>query len=90
MPLLRILILSSSPKVSNDHEDRPNQHENSHKLWDETGDPVLSLLGNQWKLRQQYDQNFPMERENHGRTSTSVKRNKYKRKNCESRNQGSE
>ena len=29
--------------VSNDHEDRPNQHENSHKLCDETGHPVLSL-----------------------------------------------
>ena len=25
--------------VSNDHEDRPNQHENSHKLYDETGMP---------------------------------------------------
>ena len=27
--------------VSNDHEDRPNQHENSQKLCDETGHPVL-------------------------------------------------
>ena len=45
--------------LSNDHEDHPNQHENSHKLCDETGHPVLSLLESQWKLRQQHDQNFP-------------------------------
>ena len=31
------------------------------KLCDETGHPVLSLLESQWKLRQQHDQNFPME-----------------------------
>ena len=30
--------------LSNDHQDRPNQHENSHKLHDETGHPALSLL----------------------------------------------
>ena len=46
--------------LSNDHEDRPNRHENSHKLYDETGHPVLSLTESQWKLRQQH-QNFPME-----------------------------
>ena len=48
--------------LSNDHEDRPNQHENSNKLCDETGHPVLSLTGSQWNLRQQHDLNFPMER----------------------------
>ena len=47
--------------LSNDHEDHPNQHENSHKPRDETGYPVLSLSESQWKLRQQNDQNFPME-----------------------------
>ena len=36
----------------NDHKDLPNQHENSHKLCDETGQPVLSLTESQWKLRQ--------------------------------------
>ena len=41
--------------LSNDHEDHPNQHENSHKLCDETGHTVLSLLESQWKLRQQHD-----------------------------------
>ena len=47
--------------LSHDHEDRPNQHENSHKLFDEAGDPVTDLMENQWKARQQH-QNFPMER----------------------------
>ena len=46
--------------LSNDHKDHPNQHENSHKRRNEMGCPVLSLLESQWKLRQQYDQNFPM------------------------------
>ena len=43
--------------LSNDHEDHPNQQENSHKPYDEMGYPVLSLLESQWK----HDQNFPME-----------------------------
>ena len=47
--------------LSNDHEDHSNQHENSHKLCDETGHPVVNLMKSQWKLRQQHDQNFPME-----------------------------
>ena len=41
----------------NDYEDHPNQHENNHKLCDETGHPVLSLPESQWKLRQKHDQN---------------------------------
>ena len=44
--------------LSNDHEDHPNQHENSHKLCDEMGHPVVNLMESQWKLRQQHDQNF--------------------------------
>ena len=47
--------------LSNDHEDCPNQHENSHKLCDETGHPIVNLMESQWKLRQQHDQNFPIE-----------------------------
>ena len=44
----------------NDHEDRPNQHENSHKLCDKMGHHIVNLMESQWKLRQQH-QNFPME-----------------------------
>ena len=47
--------------LSNDHEDRPSQHENSHKLCDEMVQPVLSLLESQWKLGQQHGQNLPTE-----------------------------
>ena len=45
----------------NDHEDRPNQHKNNHNPYAEMGRPVFSLRESQWKLRQQDDQNFPME-----------------------------
>ena len=31
----------------NDQEDHANQHENSHKLCDEIGHPILSLLKSQ-------------------------------------------
>ena len=44
----------------NDREDHLNQHENSHKLCDETGHPFVNLMESQWKLIQ-HDQNFPME-----------------------------
>ena len=47
--------------LSNDNEDHPNQHENSYKLHNETGHPIVSLTEGQWKLRQQHDQNFTME-----------------------------
>ena len=47
--------------LSNDHEDHPNQHENSHKLCNEMGHLIVNLMESQWKLRQQHDQNFPME-----------------------------
>ena len=38
-----------------------NQLKNSHKSCGEKGYPALSLLESQWKLRQQHDQNYPME-----------------------------
>ena len=47
--------------LSNNDEEHPNHHENSHKLCDEMGYPILSLMESHWKLRQKYDQNFPME-----------------------------
>ena len=34
----------------NDHEDHSNQHEISHKLCDETGDPLVNLMERQWKF----------------------------------------
>ena len=46
--------------LSNDHKDHPNQHENI-KQCDETGHPIVNMMESQWNLRQQYDQNFPME-----------------------------
>ena len=46
----------------NDHEDYPNQQKNSDKPSIEMRHPVLSLLESQWKLRQEHDHNFPMER----------------------------
>ena len=60
--------------LSNDYKDHPNQQENSHKLCNGTGHPILCLTESQWKLRQ-HDQNFPME-ESHSETNTSVRRNK--------------
>ena len=47
--------------LSNDHEDYPIQHENSHKLSDETEHPLFKLMESQWKLRQQHDNHFPLE-----------------------------
>ena len=46
--------------LSNNHEDRPNQHEKSYKLCNDTGHPTFSLMKSHWKLKQ-HDQNFPIE-----------------------------
>ena len=40
------------------HRDWPHQHKNSLKQCNEMGHPVVSMMESQWKLRQQYDQNF--------------------------------
>ena len=61
--------------LSNDHEDHPNQQENSHRLCDEMGHPVVNMKESQWKLRQEHDQNFP-KKGNHCRTNTCVRRKK--------------
>ena len=47
--------------LSNDHKNRPNQYENSHKLCDKTGHSIVNLMESKWKLKQDHDQNFPME-----------------------------
>ena len=61
--------------LSNDHKDYPNQDGNRHKLYNETRHPVVNVMKNKWKLRQQHDQNFQW-REIHCRTNTSVRRKK--------------
>ena len=48
-------------RLSDDHKGHPNQHNNIHNLCNETGLPLLSLAESQGKLRQQHDQNVPME-----------------------------
>ena len=45
----------------NDYEDYANHHKSSHKLYDKMGHPDLTFTESWWKLRQQHDQNFPME-----------------------------
>ena len=47
--------------LSNDHENRSNQHKNSHNLSDEMGHSIVNMMESQWKLRQQHDQNFTMD-----------------------------
>ena len=65
--------------LSNDHEDRLNRHENSHKLCNDTGHPVVNLMESQWKLRQQHDQNLPMGGNAIRTILASEERNKSKR-----------
>ena len=36
-------------RLSNDHEDHPNQHENSHELCNNMGHPIFRSLESQWK-----------------------------------------
>ena len=59
--------------LSIDLEDCPNKLENSYKLYNETGHPIVILAESQWKLRQQHDW------ESYCRTNTSLRRNKSKR-----------
>ena len=40
--------------LSNDHEDHPNQHENSQKLCYKTGHLVLTLTESRWNLRHEF------------------------------------
>ena len=61
--------------LSNDHEDHSNQQENSHKLCDEMGHPVVNLMESQWKLRQQH-WGTSQWRESHCRTNTRFRREK--------------
>ena len=70
--------------LSNDHEDCPNQHENSHKQCNETGHPIVNMMESQWKLRQQHDQNFLMEGKHQKKETNS------KEQDCDNHGLGSE
>ena len=47
--------------LSNDYEDHPIQHENSHQLCNEMPHSIVNLMESQWKLTKKHDQNFRME-----------------------------
>ena len=51
-----VLRYPSMEHLPNDHEDRPNQHGNSHKQCDETGHLVVNMMERQWKLRQEHNE----------------------------------
>ena len=56
--------VSKAPSLKhllNDHGDHPNVHENSHKLYNEMENLILSLKKLQWKLTKKHDQDFPTE-----------------------------
>ena len=61
--------------LSSDHNDGPNQHENSHEQCDETAHPIVNMMESQWKLRQQHGQNSQW-RESHYSINTGVRRKK--------------
>ena len=52
--LIKYLISVAAPlkTSSHDHQDHPNQHENSHKVCGEMGHLMMNLMQSQWKLRQ--------------------------------------
>ena len=47
--------------LSNDPKEYPSQHKKIHTQCNETGHPIVNMIESQWKLRQQHDQNFPIE-----------------------------
>ena len=47
--------------LSNDQEDHPKQHKNSHKFCDEIGHLLFNLMESQLKMIQKFDQNFSIE-----------------------------
>ena len=76
------LKISSHEHLSNDYKDHSNQHENSHKLCNETGHPVLSLMESRWKMI-----NVSQWRESHCRTNTSIRAvNKHQSQTMTNRN----
>ena len=45
------LNISSHDILSNDHENRPNQHKNIHKQYYEIGYAIVNMMESQWKLQ---------------------------------------
>ena len=72
---------------NNDHKHHSNQHENSHKLQNKKGRPLLSLKESQWKLRQQHDQNFLWKKTTVEQILASEETNKSNEQGCESQRQ---
>ena len=69
---------SSTEHLSNDHNDRPNQHENSHKLYDEKGIAFPDWSG----VNENRDNKMirtAQRRESHGIKNTSDRINKSER-----------
>ena len=46
-------------QLSNDHKDHPNEHENKHKVCDETEHSIVNLMESQWKLSETTTSEFP-------------------------------
>ena len=47
--------------LSNDQEDHPKLHKNSHKFCDEKGHLLFNLMESQLKMIQKFDQNFSID-----------------------------
>ena len=60
--------------LSNDHEDRANQHENSHKLMQWSGASCCEFDGKSMEMRKHHDQNSQWS-ESYCRTNSSIRRN---------------
>ena len=57
------------------HKECPNQHKNSHKLFNKMGHPVANLMESQWKLRYNMIRSSQW-RQSHCRTNASIRRKK--------------
>ena len=66
--------------LSNDHKERPNQHKNSHKLFNKMEHSIVNLMQSQWKLRHNMNRSSQW-RQSHCRMNTSIRRKK-KIKKC--------
>ena len=62
------------------------QHENSHKLYDQMGHPVVNLMESQWKLRQKHDQ-ISHWRESQCRTNIASEERNPKEQDCENQSE---